>query len=112
MKLFLRTIISVAVLFIIPQIVFAQTVFSILDSLTNFFADITTIAFMLIFVVFFFGIGTFIKKSGGEAKDLAEWKMWLFWSVIAVFVALTFWGILGFIQNTTYIDSIIIPPQR
>jgi len=46
-------------------------------------------------VVFFWGIVKFITKAGDE-KAIKEGRSLMFWGLIALFVMLSFWGIMRF----------------
>ena len=50
------------------------------------------------FLVFVLGVGKFIRSAGSE-KDLKESKNLLIWGVIGLFVLVTIWGIIAFIQG-------------
>jgi len=52
-----------------------------------------------ILVVFLFGLAKFIF-SLGNAEDADEGKDLMFWGIIALFVAFSFWGLVTIISNT------------
>ncbi|MCX6738590.1 MAG: hypothetical protein NT098_00875 [Candidatus Parcubacteria bacterium] len=53
----------------------------------------------LAFVVFFYGLALFLLNQ--EDKNANEkGKNIMVWGVVALFVLITIWGIIGFMQNT------------
>jgi len=51
----------------------------------------------LALLTFFWGLVKFITKVGGDAKAAAEGKTFMVWSVIALFVMVSIWGMIYFI---------------
>ena len=49
-------------------------------------------------VYFLYGLAQFILVSGDE-KKLAEGKQKMVWGVIALFIMVSIWGIIGFLQK-------------
>ena len=64
------------------------------------FAIPTVIAASLFMYFYHAGRGVW-KSSGGEAKS--EMKQQLLWGAIILFVMISIWGILGFLENTFYL---------
>ncbi len=58
---------------------------------------VTTLAFL----VFFWGIIVFIR-AGGDEKKIESGKQLLFWGSIALFVIISFWGILQVLSNSLF----------
>jgi len=86
-------------------------IFGVGDLILRILLRVIRIGFVFIFLAFFWGIGLFIRNSdGSNAKGLEEGKQWMLWSVIALFVAITLWGLVAFLQGTVRADSVIIPP--
>ncbi|MCI0566385.1 hypothetical protein L0Y46_04295 [bacterium] len=93
-------------------------IFRIIISVLN---PVFNILFVFIFVAFFYGIGLFIlnvdrttKNTKGEklfTDTRMQGKQWMFWSIIALFVAISLWGLMGFLQSSFSIQSVIIPPM-
>jgi len=50
-------------------------------------------------VYFFYGLAKYILNSGDEDKR-KEGKDIMIWGILAMFVIVTIWGIIGFIQAT------------
>lgn len=53
----------------------------------------------LVVVFFFWGLAMYVLAAGDEEKA-KEGKSIMIWGVLALFVMITIWGIIGFMQNT------------
>jgi hypothetical protein len=53
----------------------------------------------LAIVFFFYGLAKYVLNAGDEEKK-AEGKNIMIWGVLAMFVLVTIWGIIGFLQKT------------
>lgn len=53
----------------------------------------------LAIVFFFYGLAKYVLNSGDEEKK-AEGKNIMIWGVLAMFVLVTIWGIIGFLART------------
>lgn len=53
-------------------------------------------------VMYFYHAGRGIWNAGGESR--AEMKDQLLWGAIILFVMISIWGILGFLENTFYLQ--------
>jgi hypothetical protein len=100
MKKFLAPIIVVFV----PGLAFAQANLnnkSTLGDVVNFLVStinlILPVLLGLSFLAFFFGIVKFIFKSG--EKDHSEGIYFIKWSLIAIFILVSFMGIIAFFYN-------------
>jgi hypothetical protein len=60
--------------------------------------------FGLAFLYFFWGMGQFVLKAGDE-KARTEGKQKMVWSVVALFVMVSIYGIILFIRTTFGIDA-------
>lgn len=74
--------------------------------LTSFVITVQRIVNMLVplvstlaIVFFFYGLAMYILNSGNEEKK-AEGRSIMIWGVLALFVLVTIWGIIGFLQKT------------
>lgn len=99
MKLFRNLFLYV--LFVFPSFIFAAPFNGIKDML-NSIKDIIKLALPLAFslavLFFFWGIAKYILKAG-DSKAREEGKNIMLWGVIALFVLVSVWGIVGFIQE-------------
>ena len=50
-------------------------------------------------LAFFWGLAKFIFRVGGDEKAVEEGKMIMKWGLIALFVMVSVWGIIIFIQE-------------
>jgi hypothetical protein len=101
---------AIILLTIIPGIALAAV--TDFRSLLQLFADllgsVIGVLYMVAFATFFWGIGLFILNTTDDKKR-QEGKAWMFWSVIALFVMITIWGLVGVLVNTVGISPLIIP---
>ncbi len=74
--------------------------------LTSFVRTIGNIVNLLVPIVstlaivfFFFGLAKYVLNAGDEERK-AEGKNIMIWGVLAMFVLVTIWGIIGFLQKT------------
>ena len=69
-------------------------------------------------VVFFYGLITFIVKGKEGGETLEKSKQYMMYSLLAIFVMVSIWGIVAFLQNLIGIDPNatvkppIVPPLR
>lgn len=100
----------VASIAVSPLAAFAQvTNFKTLMQLfANLLGTIIGVLYMFAFAAFFWGIALFIFNTNDDKKR-QEGKAWMMWSVIALFVMITIWGLVGLLVNTVGINPLIIP---
>jgi hypothetical protein len=95
---------------IIPIIVSAAV--TDFRSLMQLFADLLGsfmgVLYMVAFVAFFWGIAIFILNTNDDKKR-QEGKAWMFWSIIALFVMITIWGLVKLLVDTVGVNPTIIP---
>ncbi|HEY4518455.1 MAG TPA: pilin [Candidatus Paceibacterota bacterium] len=88
-----------AVLSLTPALAFAQTGGSNLLALLNLIQTIVSRAIPILTAVallyFIWGLVQFITSAGGEKHEEGKTKMW--WGIIALFVIVSIWGIVGYI---------------
>ncbi len=75
----------------------AATVGTFIDSITNFIKGFIPVLLALAVLVFFWGLVKFINHADDE-KAVEEGKQLMLWGMIALFVMIALWGILGWIQ--------------
>ena len=80
---------------------------------TSIVAATATLFMALAMAAFFFGMAKFILASReGELKEINNGKQFMLWSVIALFVMFSIYGIIRWVQGTIGLpdsSSIIIP---
>jgi hypothetical protein len=94
-----------------PLITFAAVtdVKTLLQLVSNLLGSVMGLLYMVVFVAFFWGISLFILNTDDDAKR-AKGKAWMLWSVIALFVLITIWGLIGLLVRTVQVNPLIIPP--
>jgi len=102
----LKYILGTAILF--PVTTFAAEALGGLRGLLSSFRDIldliVPVVFGLAVLFFFWGTAQFIRKDVGNEKTREDGKQKILWSVIALFVMVSLYGILHYIG-----DAIGIP---
>lgn len=100
----------IAVLTLSPASAFAEvTDFkSLLQLFIDLLGSLMVFFYMLAFAAFFWGIVLFLLNTGDDTKR-QQGKSWMLWSVIALFVMIALWGIIGLITRTLGINPLIIP---
>jgi len=53
----------------------------------------------LALLAFFWGLAKFIFRAGGDEKAVEEGKKIMKWGLIALFIMISVWGIISFIQS-------------
>lgn len=98
--------IAAAALLVTPVVSFAalQGLKSLLTDVSGILGQLKGIVFGLALLYFFWGMGRFILHSG-DPKAKEEGKMRMIWGVIAMFVLISIFGIIGFIGNLLGIDT-------
>jgi len=90
---------------LLPQVSFAA--FDKLKGLLRDFKSILDllipITFALALIFFFYGLAQFIRSVSD--KTIAEGKSKMIWGIIALFVMISIWGIIGFIGDSVGIET-------
>jgi len=102
MKIYNRLIVGLFLVF--PLLVFAADrkpltgIAIIIDSLREIIKMLIVLAAAVALLAFFWGLARFIFKSGDE-KAVEEGKRIMKWGLVALFVMVSVWGIIGFFQK-------------
>lgn len=74
-------------------------------NLTDIINLFTNIGFALVpllgavaFLIFVWGVARFIRSAGSE-KEIGESKNLIIWGIVGIFVLVTIWGIVAFLQG-------------
>ena len=89
---------AVAIPLLLPAIAFAATFDSLLDGLISVAKTIIPVIMALAVLVFFWGIVKFINHAGDE-KAVEEGKNIMLWGMVALFLMVALWGIIGYFQQ-------------
>jgi uncharacterized membrane-anchored protein len=100
----LNTILVSALL--VPNISFAALdgVKGLLQEFAKILNLVVPVLFGLSLVYFFWGVGQFILRDAGNEKTREEGKKKIIWGIIALFVFVSIYGILGAIGDAVGID--------
>lgn len=109
-KLFLRLSAVVAVA-AMPFIASAQMqgIKGLMLAVGNIVNLLIPMAAALALLYFFWGLGRFILKSG-DAGSHEEGRNMMIWGIVALFVIVSVWGLVGFIQDAFLISDIQVIP--
>jgi len=83
---------------------FAAGLDNFLGKLTNWLGLLLPILVGVAVIVFIWGLIIFIYKSNDETGR-AEGKQRMIWGIIALFVMVSIWGIVGYIRDTLNINQ-------
>jgi len=87
-----------------PLLAYAD-IFSVIDLGISFFTDLVPIFIGFAIVVFFWGILKFIGNAGDQ-KAIEDGKKIMIWGLVGLFVIVSMWGLVGFLQETLNIGNI------
>ena len=76
---------------------------SMIDAAISVLKSFIPILLGLAVLVFFWGLVKFINHADDE-KALEEGKQLMVWGMVAIFVMIAFWGIIGWIQSNLGLD--------
>lgn len=92
----------------IPAFAFAANQFEatyfidFLDQLKLILKNVVPLLITVAIIVFFYELIMFIsKKKQGDATKAEEARKGLFWSIIALFLMMSFWGVVQILQQIT-----------
>jgi len=94
---------------LLPKLALAQTVNDIMSKIMTLLQGFITLCSLTAFATFFWGIAIFIYNVDDDKKR-GEGKDWMVWSIVALFVMITVWGILGFLTGTFNISPLPLLP--
>jgi len=91
--------------YLFPAIAFAQGgLEGILDTIGNLINLATPIVVALALLYFFWGLAKYILASG-DAVDAAKGRDMMIWGIIALFVMVSVWGVVGLLGDTLSINQ-------
>lgn len=96
----LKKYIPIGLGFATPFVAFAQNIQGVLGVIQNLLNLIIPILITLAVVTFFWGLAKFIWSIGGEENAKADGKKIMLWGLVALFVMVSIWGIIGLLGNT------------
>ena len=100
---------------IIPVFLFLFPLFAFAEGLDNLLIRIGSLILLLIPLVvslallyFLWGLANFIL-AGDDKEKIEKGKSTMLWGIIALFVMVSVWGIVRFIQDTLKIEDLSAP---
>lgn len=101
---------SIGALLLLPTMTFAQTlagVTTLAQSVGTLVSTLIPIVMGLAVLVFFWGLVKYIANASDEAAK-GEGKTLMIWGMIALFVMVALWGILGWFQSQLGLTGTVI----
>jgi|SRR3989344_2543327 len=96
--------IFVIALVLLPTVVSAQLtgVKDLITAVGGLINPLIAILVGVALLVFFWGLARFIFRLGGDEKAVEEGKRIMKWGLIALFVMVSVWGIIDFMQDAIF----------
>lgn len=106
--------ILIITLFLSPSLVFAQLtgVKDLIKAVGSLINPLIGILVGVALLVFFGGLAKFIFRVGGDENAVEEGKRIMIWGLIALFVMISVWGIISFIQGELLPGGSSAPPLQ
>jgi len=105
---------SIMLLTILPALTYATGVTgvaAILETITGLFAQLNAIFIGAAVLMFFWGLAIFILKSG-DPEEIKKAKKMMTWSIIALFLMVSVWGVVKIMQETIFTgDGSLVTPD-
>jgi len=102
-----HTKIFIAALFLFPLVISAQLtgVNDFITAVGNLINPLIGITVAIALLAFLWGLARFIFRLGGDEKAVEEGKRIMKWGLIALFVMVSVWGIIKFMQTALFLPS-------
>ncbi|OGG54683.1 hypothetical protein A3D62_03280 [Candidatus Kaiserbacteria bacterium RIFCSPHIGHO2_02_FULL_49_11] len=101
-----------ATLLALPLVAGAQTLTSVLGTFSNLVNLAIPLVLAIAVLYFFWGLAQYIMSTGNEEKR-TEARNMMIWGIIALFVMVSVWGLIGLLQETFNVKSTnpIVPQE-
>ena len=103
---------------ILPNITFAAASCGSITDFTGLVTCITGLINDIIYVLIGIAVLLFIAglvkyiTAGGDEKQVAEAKSYILFGIIAIFVMVSVWGLVGILTNTFFSEGVAIPQLK
>jgi len=84
---------------------------NLLGALGRWVGTLAVILIGVALIVFFWGLVKFIIRPGGDEKAVEGGKRLMIWGVVALFVMLSVWGIVGLVQRNLGLPDTTLPKR-
>lgn len=91
--------ITTIALLLLPTMVSASGIKDLINALSGLIDTLIAILVALALAVFIWGLVKFIWRLGGDEEEVKEGKKLMVWGIVALFVMLSVWGIVIFMQE-------------
>ena len=105
--------ILVVLFLLLPAVASAQLtgVKSLIEAVGGLINPLITIVVAIALLVFLWGLAKFIFRVGGDEGAIEEGKRLMIWGLIALFVMISVWGIIRFINTALLSPADISSPD-
>ena len=86
-----------------------DNVFSLMEYILELLRDLQVLFWLLALALFFWGLVKFIKNAA-DTKAHEEGKSLMIWGIIAFFVLVSLWGLVGLFLGDLFGVSVIAQP--
>ena len=109
MKDFITTVLLTLAVLCIPSFAIAQTPAEILISEILYIITLAIPVLLgLAVLLFLWGLAQYVTKTGDvESREGAKQKM--IWGIVAIFVMVSIWGLVAFLQTVFGVNTIVNP---
>ena len=84
----------------------------LINSVGRLVNSLVVIVIALAVLAFFWGLAKFIFNVSGDEKSVEEGKRIMIWGVIALFVMVSVWGIIRFVQGELNLRRFLTLSER
>lgn len=88
-----------------PFLALAQTGQDVLRTIGDLISLATPVVVALALLYFFWGLASFILAAGGDDEKKQKGRSTMIWGIIALFIIVSIWGLIGVVQNTFDLDT-------
>jgi len=92
-----------------PMLAFAQDLNNTLETINDLLSQVIPILMIIATIAFIWGIIKYIM-AGGDEEGVQTAKGYMLWSIIALAVMVSVWGIVGVLVDTFGVGGGTIPP--
>ncbi|MCR4306785.1 MAG: pilin [Candidatus Yonathbacteria bacterium] len=95
----MKKFIPLIALLVLPAIALAQTVQTVIATVSNILNLVIPIVITLAVIYFFWGLAKYILNADNE-EARTEGRSIMIYGIIALFVMVSVWGLIGLVGNT------------
>lgn len=108
----MKKIVYAFVMFLFPAITFAQSsgfneqgAENFVESISNIITKIIPLLIAIAVLIFIWGVLKYILAGSDDASKREEARGFMIWGIVAIFVMVSVWGLVGILQKATGINA-------